>query len=233
MSNEYGPHLPKEVVSELEASGLQPQDPAYILLRNALLKAHVLRGVAEQRKNELDDIKAERYDEVTGLPKGRYFYNQANGRLSKLKQNHNRLSQPNSAIVIGADAKGLKEWNDRIGHDAGDELLRNITELFGEVVRLDDSDMASRVGGDEFLAIAFFNDQLISAEEMMQEIKDRMHNLVSQYVSEGKIAGLKWSIVLYEGGDTAETLKYKADPVEARNPGNYFEYPPSDVLPTR
>jgi diguanylate cyclase (GGDEF)-like protein len=50
--------------------------------------------------------------------------------------------------VIIADLNGLKAANDRLGHAAGDDMLRRAGEVFNEVVKAPAH--AARIGGDEF-----------------------------------------------------------------------------------
>ena len=58
---------------------------------------------------------------------------------------------PETLIYIGIDINGLKETNDRYGHDAGDKIIigaaQCIRECFGECGKL------YRIGGDEYAAI--------------------------------------------------------------------------------
>jgi diguanylate cyclase (GGDEF)-like protein/PAS domain S-box-containing protein len=53
--------------------------------------------------------------------------------------------------VLFIDVDGLKAVNDRLGHSAGDELLRCVTGRIASVLRPQDA--AGRLGGDEFLLV--------------------------------------------------------------------------------
>jgi diguanylate cyclase (GGDEF)-like protein len=53
--------------------------------------------------------------------------------------------------LVNIDLNGLKIANDRYGHEAGDELLRQAADILRQAFRQDD---LYRMGGDEFLVIA-------------------------------------------------------------------------------
>jgi diguanylate cyclase (GGDEF)-like protein len=63
---------------------------------------------------------------------------------------HSRLSHSFAVVMIDLD--GFKGVNDRFGHPAGDELLRDVAASLREAVR--DQDTVARLGGDEFCVLA-------------------------------------------------------------------------------
>jgi diguanylate cyclase (GGDEF)-like protein len=54
--------------------------------------------------------------------------------------------------VIYADIDGLKLVNDQLGHETGDQLIRDAAAVLRESLR--DTDVLARLGGDEFVAFA-------------------------------------------------------------------------------
>lgn len=67
----------------------------------------------------------------------------------ELKRLDRESNLPVSIIV--ADVNGLKLTNDIFGHNAGDELLKKVAEVFKSVCRRDD--IIAGVGGDEFVIL--------------------------------------------------------------------------------
>jgi hemerythrin len=69
------------------------------------------------------------------------------------------------------DADGFKKINDQYGHDAGDEVLRQLSRQLRYAVRTDD--LVCRLGGDEFLILCphtSLDGALLAAEAVRSEI---------------------------------------------------------------
>ena len=84
-------------------------------------------------------------DALTGLYNKRYILNDL--------ENHSRIARRNGRVfsIILIDIDDFKRINDRFGHLAGDEYLKQIAQLFCRSLR--EQDIAGRVGGEEFLVI--------------------------------------------------------------------------------
>ncbi|MCL4401771.1 MAG: GGDEF domain-containing protein [Acidobacteria bacterium] len=74
-------------------------------------------------------------------------------------------------VAVVCDMDDFKEINDRYGHLAGDEILRNIGHLLRASIRPEDE--AFRWGGDEFVVL-FHNQNREVARTRMQEIATRL-----------------------------------------------------------
>lgn len=102
----------------------------------------VFRDFTEQKERQ-EKIKYLSYhDNITGLY-NRHF----------LEEEINRLDvERNLPLTIGMlDVNGLKMVNDVFGHEAGDRLLKIISEVLKEQCRADD--IIARLGGDEFIIL--------------------------------------------------------------------------------
>jgi diguanylate cyclase (GGDEF)-like protein len=117
-----------------------------------LLTGLAMKGMVETREanerlqrtlRELGQLSLT--DPLTGLSNRRHFMRV----LPQELQRHSRTGQPLSVLVL--DLRSLKWVNDRYGHAAGDEALRKVAEGFRS--RLRGSDLAFRIGGDEFAVL--------------------------------------------------------------------------------
>jgi diguanylate cyclase (GGDEF)-like protein len=81
-------------------------------------------------------------DALTGLP----------NRARLMERLGSALGQRESSVgVLFLDLDGFKQVNDTLGHDAGDELLRQVSMRFSGCVR--HGDVLARLGGDEFIVL--------------------------------------------------------------------------------
>ena len=94
-----------------------------------------------RRNSELARQSA--HDALTGALNRRWFF-AALKPLSHLSQRDDR-----AVAVMIADIDDFKQVNDRLGHGAGDEVLRRVAKTMRSGVRA--SDLVGRYGGEEFI----------------------------------------------------------------------------------
>jgi diguanylate cyclase (GGDEF)-like protein len=83
------------------------------------------------------------YDELTKLPNRRLFLQQ----LEKAIGRSQRSGRPLAVLFVDLDK--FKSVNDTLGHDVGDELLRQVAQRMTAKLRV--GDFSGRWGGDEFV----------------------------------------------------------------------------------
>jgi len=120
-------------------------------------RAENLRLVSESR--ELTHLAA--FDGLTGVLNRRSF-DQA---LDDAAARSVVTKKPLGVLILDIDH--FKDYNDALGHQAGDEALRAVAQACGSCVRT--GDVFARYGGEEFAAIV-----VDSTLEDLQRIADRM-----------------------------------------------------------
>jgi diguanylate cyclase (GGDEF)-like protein len=111
--------------------------------------------------------------------------------------------------VIYLDLDGFKPINDKLGHDAGDQVLVCVAKRILSVVR--ESDLASRVGGDEFVVVAQEIDGRSGAEIMAQRILQAVQEPMMIELTKQSL-GVSIGVAIYpQHGQTAEELLHVAD----------------------
>ncbi len=185
----------------------------------------VISDITEKKQAEEWIWRQANFDTLTGLPNRHMFHE----RLEQEILRTNRTNIPFALMFLDLDH--FKEVNDTLGHDMGDELLKETAERLLSCVRNTDSvgyvNAVSRLGGDEFTII--LNDLKVpnDVEKVAQRILDR---LAEPYYLRGEMVYISVSIgiTLYpKDASDAETLIKNADQTmyHAKSKGrNNFSY---------
>ncbi len=130
-----------------------------VLLRN---KAHMDRLSA----NYENALQSAITDKLTGIYNQHYFRH--------FLEQEVRRSQRHSHVValILMDVDDFKEYNDTLGHLAGDRILRELGQLLAQNIRT--VDMVARYGGDEFALVLTYTD-MERAVNTAERIRHMIH----------------------------------------------------------
>ncbi len=105
----------------------------------------VVHDVSERRAQEARLNYMAHYDALTGLPNRMLF-------ADRLQQSMIEADRRERLVgVLFLDLDGFKTVNDSLGHDAGDQVLKSVSERLRGAVRKGDS--VSRLSGDEFAIV--------------------------------------------------------------------------------
>ena len=173
--------------------------PVRIAERDLLLSSSA--NISEQKALEDQLFRSAYYDELTGLPTRRVIEHRANGLLRG-------EAQAEFALAF-LDIDNFKHINDYYGHDIGDALLVEVAKRLGLDLR--ESDMLSRISGDEFLLLL---NPVQSQNEVAEYIQFMLQRLRAPFFIDGSeiFASTSIGISLYpEHGRSYEELRQNAD----------------------
>jgi diguanylate cyclase (GGDEF)-like protein len=139
------------------------------------------------------------HDALTGLANRLLFSDRVRHALSRREGN---------AAVLYLDLDDFKPINDTLGHDAGDELLREAANRIRASLR--NADTPARLGGDEFAVLLVDiepDDALIVANRILEALV-RPFTLAGREVAVGASIGLA---IAPSGTIAADELVHRAD----------------------
>ena len=121
-----------------------------------------LRDVTQQKKNEMMIEHQAYHDALTGLPNRLLLVDRLEHAL-----NHARREKMLLAVIF-IDLDNFKKVNDSEGHEAGDDLLKQVVKRIQS--RLRRQDTLARLGGDEFIILLEHVKDIDSIAILSQEI---------------------------------------------------------------
>jgi len=185
------------VIAVAAAAAPPPLMPAALVVPASVGVLLALRARLERERDAMRRFALR--DPLTGLANRRAL----DERLGYEIARHTRHGE--SFAVLALDLDGFKLVNDRFGHDAGDELLREAAAALVEAVRAQDT--VVRLGGDEFCVLAPQTGEA-AAEHLAERVRDALRGVTAG------LSGLSASIgsaAFPADGTTPEALLGAAD----------------------
>ncbi len=119
---------------------------AIVFLRLSLQLKQSRREALEEHIAHAQKVEHLAYhDGLTGLPNRSFFSQLLSHGIAEAKRYERRLA------LLFLDLDRFKIINDTLGHDAGDELLKEVARRLTEALR--ETDTVARLGGDEFVVL--------------------------------------------------------------------------------
>jgi diguanylate cyclase (GGDEF)-like protein len=185
---------------EVKQIFLTAHRPVRIADRNLLLSSST--EISEQKALEDHLFRTAYYDELTGLPMRRVIEH----RVTSLLQRDEPLGRFALAFL---DIDNFKHINDYYGHAIGDALLVEVAKRLG--MNLRESDMLSRISGDEFLLLL---NPIQSEHEVAEYIHFTLERLKAPFFIDGSeiFASTSIGVSVYpDHGRSYQALRQNAD----------------------
>jgi diguanylate cyclase (GGDEF)-like protein len=173
----------------------------YLLEINRIYIKTVQNAHQLKKSNALLTVKVDqaRLDHLTRLPRRELF-------IERIEERHAACTGNGTIVaVLFIDLDGFKNVNDTLGHDQGDLVLTRTADILRSVLR--ESDIAARVGGDEFVVCLFAPFSAIQA--IMIDVAGRIVRMVSE-IGSGIGCSIGVSLCSADGMDIEAALR-KAD----------------------
>ena len=162
-----------------------------------------IRDISEAKSTEDKINKLAFYDDLTGLPNRRMFYDKLEDEMKR----SDRSGLPVPLMLLDLDH--FKEVNDALGHTQGDMLLVEVTRRITACVRK--TDIVSRLGGDEFTIILSEMKDVTKATHIAQNITKSLA-VPFQLSEETAVISCSLGLALYPNdAQTADGLITSAD----------------------
>ncbi len=176
----------------------------YLLNQNLEKKNAELTKTLKELELAQDELsKLAHYDLLTSLPNRLQFELDLNREIARSKRYNRHLA------LLSIDLDYFKNVNDRLGHDAGDCLLREVAQRLHSSIR--EEDCLARLGGDEFSVIL----TEINNPEQAERVANTIIQLLGHsFLIKGNsvVIGASIGIAYFpEAGDDSITIHKNAD----------------------
>ena len=180
---------------EVTCHSLSGEDPA--------LRIIVAQDVSEQVRLNAELVRRADYDSLTGLPNRTLLVDRFGLAMERAKRTGQRIA------VLAIDFDRFKQVNDTFGHQIGDEFLKVSTLSLLSALRR--SDTLTRVGGDEFIALADCLDSSLECTQIAERLIAALEPPVA--VRDLKLqSSISVGIAFYpDDGDDFEEIHRRAD----------------------
>ncbi len=192
---------------------------------NCLANPHI-RGVVFNSRDVTDRKVIQQriqhlafHDNLTSLPNRSLLQDRLAHSIARAERSHRKVA------VLFIDLDNFKNINDTLGHDVGDELLRQVAHRLTECVRIEDT--IARQGGDEFIVLLDSLEDGRAASIVAQKVLNALRQPFLLGGTEQHVSGSLGIAVYPEDGRDPQTLMKNADTAMFHGKGlgkNTYQY---------
>ncbi len=183
----------------------------YIMVQVGLIYRRI--GLSVKEEKEFAEAKVFAFsDELTKIGNRRHFFN--------VIDDFEKSRLPNDLTYITIDVNRLKYYNDNMGHEAGDELLKGTAECMQKAFSSSSTSTISRIGGDEFGILLVASQAEVN--KRIVNFKSYLEKWHGKYIN-GISAAIGAAVVKEEMVDSIEKLARIADERMYVDKKNFYE----------
>lgn len=162
------------------------------------------RDITDRKMAEAQIRQLAYFDSLTGLPNRRMLYDHLHRALTQARRFDRSLA------LMFLDLDYFKQVNDTLGHEVGDQLLKEVAKRLDNCIR--NGDTVARVGGDEFIIVL----SEITAPQDAAQVAQKIISVMAKPVClDGHVLNVTVSIgiAVYpnHGDEDVQSLMKKAD----------------------
>ena len=161
-----------------------------------------VRDITDYKRYQEELERQANFDSLTGLPNRNLFADRLQQSIAHAKEDNEQFA------VAYFDIDNFKVINDSLGHEVGDALLKEVAQRL--TTRLDPTDTAARVAGDDFMVILTNG----TFAELIRQIEETRRDLAAPMLLDGHNieVSLSVGVCMYpDDGDSVSVLQRNAD----------------------
>jgi diguanylate cyclase (GGDEF)-like protein/PAS domain S-box-containing protein len=163
----------------------------------------IFSDITAEKESEERLLYLAHYDQLTRLPNRLLFNDRLQQAIAQAERNKMEVA------VMFLDLDGFKSINDTLGHNSGDDLLRQVAQRLTACLRA--TDTVARFGGDEFtIVIASIEDR----DDVIRVAQKITREIAKPYDIDGTAASITTSIGISfypNDGKEPSVLIHRAD----------------------
>lgn len=172
--------------------------------KDIVVRATRLAAIASDREESHARMEfLATHDTLTFLPNRHLFQLTLSKAISRAQRSGRKFA------VMFIDLDKFKHVNDRFGHEAGDDLLKQVAQRLVGTLRAEDT--IARLGGDEFIALIEDIEDAHVAEKIAAKLNEALSRRFSICGHSASISSSIGIALFPDHGFDAETLVRKAD----------------------